>query len=159
MSIEAWHWTGGTLRDGSAIPAIGEPLVHAGALEPCESGLHASVRLLDALAFAPGPVVEFKAPKRSLEQNARLWAMLGEISAQVVWYGAKLTPADRKDVFSASLRKARVVPTIDGDGFVPLGMRTSDMSKAEFGALMDLIEAFAAERGVMLMPAPTEAQS
>jgi hypothetical protein len=27
-------------------------------------------------------------------------------------------------------------------------MRTSDMSKAEMGALLDLIEAFGAERGV-----------
>lgn len=94
-------------------------------------------------------VIEFKEPKRSLEQNARLWAMLGEVSTQVVWYGAKLTPEDWKDVFTASLRKARVVPTIDGDGFVPLGMRTSEMSKAEFGALMDLIDAFAAQQGVV----------
>lgn len=102
-----------------------------------------------------GYIVQFKEPTRSLEQNARLWAMLTDVSRQVVWYGAKLTPGDWKDVFSASLRKARVVPTIDGDGFVPLGMRTSDMSKAEFGALMDLIEAFGAERGVVFS-APTQ---
>ncbi len=100
-------------------------------------------------AAPDGCVISFKENTRSLEQNARMWSMLQEISEQVEWYGAKLTPDDWKDVFSASLRKARVVPTIDGDGFVPLGMRTSTMTKAEFGALMDLIEAFGAERGVV----------
>lgn len=103
-----------------------------------------------AIHEAPdGFQVEIKPPTRSADQNARLWAMLTDVSEQVEWYGRKLTPDDWKDVFSASLRKARVVPTIDGDGFVPLGMRTSSMTKAEFGALMDLIEAFSAERGVV----------
>ena len=45
---------------------------------------------------------------------------------------------------SASLRKARVVPGIDPGTYVPLGMRTSDMSKEEMGLLLDLIAAFAA---------------
>lgn len=95
-----------------------------------------------------GTRVEFKGPRRSLDANALLWARLADISAQVVWYGQKLSSEDWKDVLSASLRKARVVPGIDPGTFVPLGMRTSDMSKAEFGMLLDLIEAFAAERGV-----------
>lgn len=99
-------------------------------------------------AAPDGCVVSFKEPSRTLEQNARLWSLLSDVSEQVIWYGARLTPEDWKDVFSASLRKARVVPTIDGDGFVPLGMRTSQMTKAEFAALMELIEAFGAERGV-----------
>lgn len=102
------------------------------------------------LELAPaGCIVEFKAPTRSLEQNARMWAMLTDVSRQVVWYGKTLTPEDWKDVFTASLRKARVVPTIDGDGFVPLGMSTSKMSKAEIGTLMDLMEAFGAQHGVV----------
>lgn len=94
-----------------------------------------------------GSRVEFKAPRRTLPQNDRMWAMLTDIARQVDWYGQKLTPDDWKDVFTASLRKAHVVPGLDG-GFVPLGMRTSDMSKEEMGALMTLIEAFGAERGV-----------
>ena len=95
----------------------------------------------------PGSRVEFKAPRRSLDQNSRLWAMLTEVAHQVDWYGQKLTPEDWKDVFTAALRRARVVPGIDG-GFVPLGMRTSDMSKDEMSALFELIAAFGAERGV-----------
>jgi NinB protein len=95
-----------------------------------------------------GSRVEFKAPRRSLPQSDKMWAMLTDIARQVDWYGQKLTPEDWKDVMSASLRKARVVPGLDG-GFVPLGMRTSDMSKAEMSALIELIYAFGAERGVI----------
>ena len=79
--------------------------------------------------------VEFKAPRRSLDQNAKLWACLTDVSLQVDWYGQKLSPEDWKDVFTASLRRARVVPGIDPGTFVPLGMRTSDMTKEEMEQL------------------------
>lgn len=96
----------------------------------------------------PGTRVEFKAPRRSIDQNALLWALLTDIASQVVWYGQKLSAEDWKDVLTASLRKARVVPGIDPGTFVPLGMRTSDMSKAEFSDLIELIYAFGAQQGV-----------
>jgi hypothetical protein len=98
----------------------------------------------------PGTRIAFKAAKRSLPQNDKLWAMLTDISRQVDWYGQKLTPDDWKIIFTASLRKANVVPGIDSGTLVPLGMSTSSMSKAEFGDLLDLIHAFAAERGIDL---------
>jgi MoxR-like ATPase len=50
----AWHFTSGTLRDGRPIPPAGEWLVHDGPIKICHTGLHASVRLIDALSFAPG---------------------------------------------------------------------------------------------------------
>jgi hypothetical protein len=92
--------------------------------------------------------IEFKGPKRSVPQNDLMWSRLTEISQNVVWYGQKLAPEDWKDMFTASLRKARVVPGLDAGSFVPLGMRTSDMSKEEMTALLDLIDAFAAEHNV-----------
>lgn len=96
----------------------------------------------------PGTKIAFKRPDgRSVDQNALMWARLSEISRQVDWYGEKLSAEDWKTVFTASLRKARVVPGIDG-GFVVLGLSTSQMSKAEMGDLLMLMEAFAAERGV-----------
>lgn len=95
-----------------------------------------------------GVTVELKAPRRNLDQNALMWCLLGEISRQVVWYGAKLSADDWKDVLTASLRKARVVPGIDPGTYVPLGMRTSDMTVPEMAALIELIMAFVAERGV-----------
>lgn len=96
-------------------------------------------------------VLEVKPETRSLAQNARLWAMLTIISRQVVWYGRKLSPEDWKHVFTAALAKQDVVPGIDG-GFVVLGKSTSKMTKAEMAELQTLIEAFAAERGIVIEP-------
>lgn len=101
-----------------------------------------------AATASDGVTVEFKAPRRNLDQNALMWCLLGEISKQVVWYGVKLSADDWKDVLTASLRKARVVPGIDPGTYVPLGMRTSDMSKGEMAELIELIMAFGAEHGV-----------
>ncbi len=110
----------------------------------------ARAQALRWLTIAPdGTRLEFKAPRRSLDQNSLMWSRLTKIAQQVEWYGQKLSAEDWKDVFSASLRKARVVPGIDQGSYVPLGMRTSDMTKEEMGNLLDLVDAFAAERGVM----------
>jgi hypothetical protein len=107
-------------------------------------------KALDWVRRAPsGTRIEFKTSKRSTPQNDLMWAKLTEISGQVDWYGQKLSPEDWKDMFTASLRKARVVPGLDAGSFVPLGMRTSDMTKDEMSDLLELISAFAAERGVV----------
>lgn len=96
----------------------------------------------------PGTRVEFRAPRRSTEQNSLMWALLTDIAGQVVWYGQRLSAEDWKDVLTASLRKARVVPGIDPGSFVPIGMRTSDMSREEMSMLIELIRAFGADQGV-----------
>lgn len=94
--------------------------------------------------------VEFKGVVRTVPQNARLWAMLTEVAIQVKWHGVKLTPDDWKVVFTAALkRELRIVPNIEGNGFVQLGASTSDMSKEEIGELMELISAFGAREGVV----------
>lgn len=95
-----------------------------------------------------GTTVEFRAPRRSNDQNNLLWSLLSQISKQVDWYGQKLTSEDWKDVLTASLRRTRVVPGIDAGSFVPLGMRTSQMTKAEVTELLELVIAFGTERGV-----------
>jgi hypothetical protein len=91
--------------------------------------------------------VTIKTETRSTAQNSRMWAMLSEVSEQVDWYGRKLTPEAWKCVFSASLKKQDVVPGLHGD-FVVLGQSTSQMTIAEMSALMELMEAFGAEKGV-----------
>ena len=55
--VLAWHFVGDALRDGRPVPADGVTLKHKGKLELCASGLHASERLIDALGFAPGPIL------------------------------------------------------------------------------------------------------
>lgn len=102
-------------------------------------------REVDALPM--GHVATFGEATRTLDQNAALWPALHDISDQVNWYGNKLTPEEWKDVFSASLKKQKVVPGLDG-GFVVCGQRTSKMGKREFADLLTLIHAFGAEKGV-----------
>lgn len=105
-------------------------------------------RALVALQDAPdGYVVTINEPTRNLEQNAALWAALSDISRQVEWYGQRLTPEEWKDVFTASLKRQKVVPGLDG-GFVVCGLSTSKMGKSEFSQLLDLAYAFGAEKEV-----------
>ena len=97
-----------------------------------------------------GTRVEFtRGDKRSVDQNDLMWALLTDVAEQVEWFGEKLSPEDWKDIFTASLRKARVVPGIDPGTVVALGLRTSKLRKDEFSQLISLIDAFAAERGVV----------
>lgn len=91
--------------------------------------------------------LEIRPEKRSDAQNRRLWAMLSDISAQVDWHGNKLSDEEWKAVFSAALKKSKVVPGLDG-GFVVCGQSTSKMTKAEMAELQTLMEAFGAEKGV-----------
>ena len=102
-----------------------------------------------AMAAPAGTRAEFKAPKRTIPQNDKLWACLTEIAMQVDWYGQKLTTQDWKDVFTASLKKSRVVPGIETGSFVVLGLHTSSLTKEEFSDLIELIHAFGAEHGVI----------
>ena len=92
--------------------------------------------------------LEIKREKRSNEQNRLMWAALSDISRQVDWYGEKLSPEDWKHVLSASLKKQRAVPGLDG-GFVVLGLSTSKMSKDEMSELLELAMAFGAQKGVV----------
>lgn len=113
--------------------------------------VHDTARKLAAAQCMSAPdgwVVEVKPPTRTLEQNARLWAMLTDVSRQVNWYGRNLSAEEWKHVFSASLKRQDVVPGLDG-GFVALGLSTSRMSKRELSDLMELISAFGAQHGVV----------
>jgi hypothetical protein len=96
-----------------------------------------------------GSTVEFRGPRRNCDQNALMWSLLGQISKQVEWHGQKLSSEDFKDLCSASLRRYQTVPGIDPNTVVPLGMRTSQMTKEEMTQLIELIIAFGTERGVV----------
>lgn len=104
----------------------------------------------DWIAKAPdGTIVEFKASKRTTPQNARMWAMLTKIADQLVWHGSKYPPEAWKDYFCHSLQGGRFMPHEEG-GMIPIGHRTSHMTKDEHSDLTALIEAFAARHDVDL---------
>lgn len=102
----------------------------------------------DVLAAPSGHVVTIAEPTRNLEQNAKMWAMLTDLSEQTDWHGNKLNSEEWKDLLSAGLVQSKVVPNLTGNGFVILGQRTSKLSKSQFCALIDLIYAFGSERGI-----------
>ena len=96
-----------------------------------------------------GTRVEFKGGRRTLPQNAKLWAALTEVARQKTWHDIKLAANDWKLIFLDALkREVRIVPNLDGTGFVNLGRSSSDLSKEEMGELLELITAWGAQNGV-----------
>lgn len=92
--------------------------------------------------------------RRTLEQNALMWAMLGDIAKVVPWVidgvSRHIDAEDWKDIFTAALRhEMRVAQGING-GVVLLGARTSRMTVAQMSDLIELMNAFCAERGILL---------
>ena len=85
------------------------------------------VNLMDYLAECQdGWLVTIEKPKRSNQQNALMWAVLTQLEP-IDWYGNHLTKEEWKDVITASIKRLRVVPGIDG-GFVVCGQSTSNMT-------------------------------
>jgi len=116
--------------------------------------LHSQIEKARARAWidqaAWGTRVTFAGPKRTLPQNERMWAMLTDVARQVKWNGQKLSPDDWKVVFLSALKaELRMVPNLDGNGFVQLGRSSSALSVDEMSDLMALIEAFGAREGVV----------
>ena len=98
-----------------------------------------------------GSRVRFDGPKRSLDQNRKMWPMLTDICGQVPWHGIKLDPEDWKLLFLDALkREMRLVPNLDGTGFVAIDKtRSSRLSKQQFSDLIELIYAFGANHNVI----------
>ncbi len=96
----------------------------------------------------PGTRLEFKPPKRSIPQNERMWLILTAIS-KLEWHGQRYTPEEWKDYMMHAYRGEKWMPAEDG-GMVPIGRSTSDLSKQEFGELMELMESFCARQNISL---------
>lgn len=97
-----------------------------------------------------GTRLEFKASKRSLPQNDKMWAMLTEVAAQKEHGGRKYTPDIWKCLFMKALGKEiQFVPALDGLSFLPLGYHSSDLSKHEMSELIEFMHSWGAENGVV----------
>jgi len=112
----------------------------------------------EAFAKRPGSRVEIKGPKRSNDQNAAMWAMLGDLAAQLKWQvdgGLRLLDAEEwKLVMLDALRREnrdqmKLVPNSDHTGFVNIsGTSSSDLEGAEMHDLLTIIAAFGDQHGV-----------
>lgn len=93
--------------------------------------------------------ITFKTSKRTLPQNSRMWAMLTDVATQVTWHGIRLMPEDWKLLFLDALkREMRMIPNLDGNGFVALGRSSSNLTIEEMTDMIELIFKFGAEHGV-----------
>lgn len=102
--------------------------------------------------------IEFKESKRTIPQNSMLWALLGDIAKQVEHAGRHYSPEDWKCLFMHALgQEVRFLPALDGQSFVPIGYRSSDLSKGEMTELIELILSFGAKRGVVFHDQQSEA--
>ena len=104
---------------------------------------------IEAVRNAPdGYLLTLQPPKRSLEQNAKMWAMLTDVSKQVIHHGQRLNQEAWKNLFTAHLKRQVMLPNIEGDGWIALGTRTSEMSAGEMGDLIECIYAYGASHEV-----------
>ena len=105
-------------------------------------------RIIDAAPM--GSRFSVKPPRRTIPQNDRLWAMLSEIAAAKP-EGRELTPDVWKALFIHSLDHGqRFEMALDGRGQVPVGFRSSKLSKEQMSDLFAVIEEYAARHGVRL---------
>ena len=96
-----------------------------------------------------GTRIEFKASKRSLDQNSKMWAMLSDIAEQKDHGGRKYKADQWKTIFLSALgREVQFVPGLYGEGFIPLGLSSSDLSKQEMSDMIELMNKWGAENAV-----------
>lgn len=104
--------------------------------------------------------VELKECKRSVPQNDRFWASLTDIARQVDWHGLRLSADDWKLIFMDAMnQEMRLVPNLNGTGFINLGRSSSDLSKQEMSDLLELMYEFGARYGVEFNDKPLRAAS
>ena len=116
-----------------------------------------------AIHEAPeGFVVEIKPPAKRREQEEKYHAMIGDIARQWQFMGRRMDADDAKrllvDAFAKAMRDAgtplhhdgRVVPSLDGQRVVQLGIQTSKFYKAEASEFIEFLNAWAAENGIVL---------
>ena len=99
--------------------------------------------------------ISFKANKRSVPQNKLLWSALTDLATQLPWHGVRLTPEDYKLLMlDAWNKEMRIVPNVDGNGFVNLGRSSSELTVAEMTDLITVIHAFGGSYGVVFSDTP-----
>lgn len=103
-------------------------------------------RLVDAAPDRARVIIQEET--RSNQQNDRMWAMLSDL-ARARPDGRVLTTEKWKCLFLDALgEKANWEPSLDGDGVVNVGYRSSRLSKSKMSELIDFIEAWGTQKGV-----------
>lgn len=118
-------------------------------------------RAVAAVANAPeGYVVTVEEPTKKRAQEEKYHAMVGDIADQCEFMGRRWDRETWKrllvDAFARVMRETgtplhhdgAVIPSLDGQGFVQLGIQTRKFYVKEAAAFTDYLYAFGNERGV-----------
>lgn len=108
---------------------------------------HTARRMIDLAP--PGAVVNIREATRTGEQNAKMQAMLSDI-ARAKPQGRTMPTEHWKCIFMDDLdHKPNWIPSIDGDGVVNTGYRSSHLTKAEMSDMIERMYAYGVEYGVV----------
>jgi hypothetical protein len=101
----------------------------------------------DAVFNVPdGHVCIIREERRSDEQNRKLHAMIADLRAQV---SDEYSIEDWKLRLMQGLRnETRFLPELEGAGMFPVGQKTSELSKSQFSALVELTFHYGARHDV-----------
>ena len=106
-------------------------------------------------------MVQISEPKRKDVQNAKIHAMIGDIAKQCMFIGQKMDADDWKrllvDMFAKVMRDlgtplhhdGRVIPSLDFERVVQLGIQTRDFYVKEAAEFIEYLYAFGADNLVI----------
>lgn len=96
-----------------------------------------------------GFVVKITEETRRDAQNRKLWPMLADIQRQVPGMETFSAEDIKLRFMNALGTEMRFLPTLEGQGLFPVGMRSSALTVQQFSALVELLYKFGAENGVV----------
>lgn len=96
-----------------------------------------------------GWVCRIAAETRRDKQNRLLWPLIADLRRQLPEM-ACYAPDDIKMRFLNALgHEMRFLPTLEGEGMFPVGLRSSTLTVQQFAGLIELIKMYGAQRGVV----------
>lgn len=114
----------------------------------------------EVLAAPEGHIVRITPETRSLDQNAKLHAMLTDISRQAKYLGAKRDVEFWKGLFVsgwqiATGEKPEIVPGLEGE-FINIRESTTTICIRRMASLIEYVQAWAAMNGVVMSDSSPE---
>ena len=85
---------------------------------------------------------------RTDRQNRLMWPLIKDLQEQVPDFGLHSADDMKLRFLNALGVEMRFLPALEGAGIFPVGMRSSTLSKSQFSALIELMFAAGATRGV-----------
>lgn len=106
-------------------------------------------------------IVRIQEPRKSRDQEEKYHAMIGDIARQVDLIGERRNTEDAKrlliDAFARVMaadgtplnQSSRIIPSLDGSGFVQLGIQSRKFRVAEASSFIEYLYAFGTENNVV----------